>query len=353
MIRCFQDSDFRLNMLGRKFCVVNSLILASLVCLQLKPACGQSEPVGDAGTATEVVDEVLMAAIAARDDNAKRLQTAVGSGRVSFEIHEAGASAPVTVMDSDLQVFYDAPRFRLHLAHDIRLTEAMKPQGVEEEDFQKWIPAEVIEQVVIYDGEKVYSVEYLREEECRGSIMFGFSKLAVLRGAGFPFENPVEMWEQALRIEELDRKRLSITPFGDGGFVGLLSKNTYRVKFFFFNRFGYDLRRVSSYRVGENQPFRDYLLSWEESNGVHFVQRFSNIVTSAHGDTASAQQTVRRLTVEFDTFDANVEIKPQVFELSSIEIPPGTRFIDKRSSVEGGPKQLVYRESKLQAVLDD
>jgi hypothetical protein len=62
---------------------------------------------------------------------------------------------------------------------------------------------------------------------------------------------------------------------------------------------------------------------------------------------------VKRLTVEYDTFEANTPIRPEVFLLSSIEIPEGTVFYDKRANVEGGPRELVFRDQRLQPLDSD
>lgn len=283
----------------------------------------------------------------AREANKAELKSAFGSGTVQYLVDESPTSAPIRVLDADLQVFWDAPKYRVHLVYEEKLSEAVKQAGVSAQEFEKWVPANVSERIIIYDGSKITAVEFDRDRNCQGTIYFGFAKMAVMRTAGFPFEDPVSLWSQALNIEGLDAKNTKLTPLENGGCVGLLQKNTYRMKFFFLNDFGYDLRRVSSYRTGETQPFRDYMLKWGESNGAHYVQRFTNTVTSASRDTGSSFQASRKLSVEYARFEANREIDPSVFDLASISIPEKTRFFDKRSSVEGGPKELIFSKGTL------
>lgn len=308
------------------------------------PVAGYAQAVDSTRNATRMF---INQAQEARDENAQKLRTAFGAGRLKYVVTEPNEEIPVTVLDADLQIFYDAPKYRVHLLYDQKLSENVRPSGQNGEEVQKWLPSNVAEQVVIYDGEQIFSVEFFRDNSCLGTIYFGFAKMAVMRSAGFPFEDPVNLWSQALNVESLDLANTSITPIDDGGCVGLLSKNTYQMKFFFLDDFGYDLRRVSSYRTGETQPFRDFLLSWGKSNGAHYVQRFANTVTSANGDTGSTAQTKRKLSVEYDQFQANIDIAPEVFTLSSVPMPNGTQFLDKRSSVEGGPRELVFRDSQL------
>ena len=292
---------------------------------------------------------LLDMAVMARDENANRLQSAYGSGRITREVQTGDPLQALTVMDSDIQLFYDRPRFRVHLAHDVRLVESLRSEEADEGKGDDWFPADVREQVIIFDGKKVYSVEFRGADECLGEIYFGFAKLAVMRSAGFPFEDPVDLWSQALSIESLERDRLALTPLdSDRGFIGLESRNTYYRKFYFLDQFGYDLRRVSSYRKSEPQPFRDYLLEWSLSNGVYYVSRFTNTVAKANGSRKPGPQTINRYTVRFTSFDANVDVNASVFSLDSVGMPEGTLLMDKRASVEGGPKQWIYRDGELQ-----
>ncbi len=301
----------------------------------------------EAGDTLATKQSLISQAAAVRDENADALRSAFGVGRVQYTVHEADQAQAVSVLDADIQVFFEKPKYRIHLVYEQKLNESVRVPGQSAEDFERWTPSSLAEQVVIFDGDQITSLECHRDGHCEGTIYFGFAKMIVMRNAGFPFEDPVTLWSQALNLEGLDLQNTTLTRLDDGGFVGLLNKNTYRMKFFILDRFGYDLRRVSSYRIGESQPFRDYLLDWRESNGVHFVQRFSNVVTSAGRDTGSNVQTVRKLTVEYSMFNANVEVDPEVFRLSALGIPDNTPFLDKRSSVEGGPKQLIYRDGSL------
>ncbi len=291
--------------------------------------------------------ELVGGVIEARDKNTAALRTAFGSGKVRFEVFESSEDTSLTVLDADIQVFFDAPKYRIHFVYATKMLERFRQQGESIDAFQKWVPSDIAEQIIIYDGSKIVSVEVDTTGSCEGTIYFGFNKMAVMRNAGFPFENPVTLWSEALTPEGLDIRNLELTPMESGGIVGLLRKNTYIQKFVLFGKFGYDLRRVSSYRIGERQPFRDYLITWDYSNGAHFVRRFSNTLTSANPDTGASHSYYRKLTVEYPRFEANTEIDPNVFELDNLGIPSGTSFVDKRANVEGVPKQLVFDDGRL------
>ncbi|MFN3192207.1 MAG: hypothetical protein ACE361_16970 [Aureliella sp.] len=294
-------------------------------------------------------EQILETAVEERDKNAERLKTAFGTGKVLHTIEENGAET--RLIDADIQVFYDAPRFRIHLSYEQFLTErargAAEPADHIAEPRSKWQVTDRAEQIIIYDGSRMISIEGRKDGTYRGTIYFGFAKMAVMRLAGFPFEDPVTLWTQALNLEGLDRRALKITPLVDGGFSGVLQKNTYRMKFVFFQDFGYDLRRVSSFRTGESHPFRDYVIEWANQNDIHFIKRFANFRSTANPDTGATRATIRRLSVEYDSFSPNIELPDSVFTLQSLQLPSETPFIDKRSNVEGGPKQLLFDGQRL------
>ncbi|RMF39411.1 MAG: hypothetical protein D6753_13840 [Planctomycetota bacterium] len=327
------------------FCCLGWMVAAAaLGQSSVDPALPPTRTEADAIGPQEVA-ELLERVRRSRDENARRLQSAYGSGRLTYRIDEVGEPT-VTALDSDIQFFYDRPKFRVHLAHNVRLQENVRPAGELDEDFRRWTPSDLTEQVIVYDGDKLVSVEF-RAGQCTGEIYFGFARLAVLRAAGFPFEDPVTLWSQAINLDSSDPRELRVIPLDGGGFVGILQKSTYFIKLTFLDKFGYDLRRVSSIRNGEARPFRDYLLQWEQRGDVFFVQRFVNTVSSAARDTASSAASSRQLSVEYTQFEANVQVSPDVFSLSSVVIPPGTEFLDKRSNVEGGPKRLLYQDGEL------
>ncbi len=323
------------------------------VATAVRAPCAWSQTAGEVDAAAARKKELLVRASQARDENRQRLRSAYGAGKVTYVLHEAGQTDPLTLLDADVQFFYEEPKFHIHLAYDQRLLENVQRKTVgEAADVPRWIPSQVTEQVVIFDGNGLHSVEHRADGSCQGTIYFGFAKLGVLRSAGFPFSNPVDLSEGALKLEDVNEGQLSLIPFGRGGFMGTEIKNTYRLKFFVFDGFGYELKRVSSYRTGESQPFRDFLMTWEESNGIHYVRRYLNTVTSAHGNTGSSAQTTKKLAVEYHRFEANAAISPTVFSLASVDIPAGSVFLDRRSNVNGGPKKLTFADAQLRPLIE-
>lgn len=337
----------------RDLCKSNATLYRSLMlCLWvLLPHTGlvsaQEAEKASADTQTEQVRQAIEEKIAAREKNSEKLQSAFASGRVEFLLRQPGDTKPTVLLDAGLQIFTKGTKYRVHLTYDARLEENPNYQGPLDEINPKWIETDILERTVIFDGEKIYSLAFDKQRQCEGTIYFGFAKMAVMRLAGYPFEDPLRLWEQAVSLEGLDLTQTKISPFQSKGMLGIMQKNTYRMQFLFLDDFEYDLRRVSSYRLGESQPFRDYTLKWDSSNGVHYVKRFSNTTTSAHGDTGSQAQIARTLSVEFDQFKSNITMPQDAFELRSASVPAGSRFRDKRSTVEGGPQRLVFDGKEL------
>lgn len=310
----------------------------------ISPACAQVLP---AAAVPPDSNEVLAKAIASRDENAERLKSAYGSGRLTHVLHEPSEPAPTILLDADVQFFYQPPKFRVHLIYSQRLLENTDRSDDTRVESTRWLDSEVRERIVVFDGHRLFSIKRMRGGSYEGEIYFGFAKMAVMRSAGFPFENPVTTWSQAINMDSLRPEQIELTRLSSGGYVGVLPKNTYYVKFFLRDRFGYDLQRVSSYRTGESQPFRDYLLTWCTSQDFHYVSRFVNSVASAHGNTATSAASTRTLTLQYDDFVANPTLEESVFQLDTIDLPDGTPFFDRRANVEGGPKQWVYRNPEL------
>ena len=282
-----------------------------------------------------------------------QLKSARAAGRLQYTVGKTNELEPMHIIDAEFQVIYESPKFRIDLAYNERLQENLRNGDEQPGHFQKWVRSRVAKQTILFDGQKVISLETVlpllksHQKEVRGTILFGFKKMNVMRSAGMPFEYPITIWKEALQFTNMDERNLKFTSLAGGGLRGVLTKNTYHMKFTLLDGSDYDLRRVSSYRTGEAQPFRDYFLRWEKSGGVPFVQRYVNVVTYADNETGTKTQEARKLTVEYFQFQANALIPADAFELKSAGVPEGTRFLDGRSNVNGGPKELVFIGNEL------
>lgn len=326
---------------------MRSLCLASWWLLWI-PSCVHAQESAPLDSELEAIRAALEDKIQGRDENAQQIKSAFASGRVQFLVREAEETEATILLDAGLQIYSEGTKYRVHLSYDRKLEENPDYQGPLDEEHPKWIDSTISERIILFDGERLFSINFDQEGSCNGMIYFGFAKMAVMRAAGYPFEDPIRIWQQALNVEGIDVTQTKLSPFQSRGMLGIMQKNTYRMRFLFLDNFDYDLRRVSSFRVGESQPFRDYTLNWEACEGAYYVKRFSNTTTSAHGNTGSRNQTMRRLTVDFDTFKNQIEIPLDTFTIQSLSIPVGSPFFDKRASVDGSPQKLIFSGTELQ-----
>lgn len=299
---------------------------------------------------------LLAAAKLADQRTAEQLQTVLARGRIRRIDYIRDLASPSVTLDADVQVYYDAPRFRMQLqyaadrAAGAKLAAEPKLVAGEQPFSDEAQAVQVTEQTLLFDGQTLTTVKYWGDGSCRGDIYFDFHRPNMLRLAGFPFENPVELWREPLQIDRADLINAQTKPLTGGGFLGTLTKDTYRLKFYFLGSFGYDLRRVSSYRIGQETPFRDWHLTWQQTDGVHYVERLvrrSNTVGSENEPLGLTTTLREQVELEYSQFSLPRAIEPETFELTGLGVPEATPFYDHRTNVEGKPKVVWWHQGQL------
>ncbi len=336
---------------------MKSLLILLLINLQslllTSAAWGQSVPASNAGTR-----ELLLAAREATELNAAKFQAVRAQGNIRHLQFERDVESPTVTLDADLLLIYQAPKFRLTLQyanpeeHDagdpFRPTETWLPNVADGSGELK-----LEQQTILFDGKTVITIERARKGAWRGDIYFDFHKQNMLRMAGFPFEDPVALWNEPMRLDRADLVDSETMPLAGGGFLGVLNKDTYRLKYYFLSGFAHDLRRVSSYRLGEDIPFRDWHLIWQAANGGHYVERLVRRINEATGTealTSGSAITHELVELEYKTFTVNPTIDPSDFELAALALPQGSLFYDHRVNVNGKPKVMQWNGSRMVAV---
>lgn len=318
---------------------LSSLLLGGLLS---RPASGQID------NELAVVQSSLAKADAARLDNEAKLKSAMGTAKLQQEIFEAGAQRPLTLTQATMTLAYDAPKFLIEIDNEIRLRETQNAAGP---SGRRWRTSEIAKVLVLFDGVALYLVEWNERGGCQGEIYFAFSRQAVLRAAGFPFEHPIHIWREALNISQVKASRTSITPRISGGFMAVEKMASYDRKFFVFDRFGYDLRRVSTQRTDNGIPIREYSLRWSPStDDVFYLSEFSNTVTKTRASIINSQQEfVSKTTtkVSYDEFQVNTKIPATRFDINLQDIPVGTEFVDKRRRTQRNSATLTFDGAKL------
>lgn len=312
------------------------------------------------GEQTRTSASMLAAAKLAEQQLTQQLRTAIARGRVRNTVYERDLESPVVTLDADVQVYYDAPKYLLWMQYASAAAGAPAdtPTGEPSSDAVqqplngKDQVGRIASQIVLFDGQTLTTVRHSDDGTCRGDIYFNFHLSNQLRSAGFPFQNPIELWHDPLAIDRADLVQAQATPMTNGGWVGQLVKDTYRLKFYFLGSFGYDLRRVSFYAAGQETPFRDWHLTWQQTAGVHYVQRLVRRVNTlaAKNEPLGTSSIVRAESeLEYTQFELPPSIEPNVFELSNLDLPESTPFHDHRAHVDGKPKVVWWRQGELHA----
>ena len=303
-----------------------------------------------AASAPATTQTLLAAAKLADQWLAEKLHTVVAQGRIRHIVYVHDLNSPSLTLDADVQVFYAAPKFQLRLQYATDLAEGLTENAAVKKSNDENKTTVVTDQTLLFDGQTLTKVQHFSNGTCRGDIYFDFHRPNMLRIAGFPFEDPIELWREPLQIDRADLLTAHTTPLTDGGFVGTLSKDTYRLKFYFLGSFGYDLRRVSSYRSGQDTPFRDWHLSWQLANGVPYVERLvrrSNTVSGENEPLGLTNTLREQIELEYSHFSLAATIDPVVFELAGLDLPESTPFYDHRTNVEGKPKVVWWQHGQL------
>ncbi len=332
--------------------------LSAWIALWAVVAHGASRPVGaqslevrePAASEASETQTLLAAAKLADQRLAEQLHTVVAQGRIRHITYLRDLNSPVVTLDADVQVLYDAPKFQLHMQYANDHAEGQPAMTTVQEASHDSRAAVVAEQTLLFDGQTLTKVQHFSDGAYRGDIYFDFHRPNMLRIAGFPFENPIELWREPLQIDRADLLTAHTTPLSDGGFLGTLSKDTYRVKFYFLGDFGYDLRRVSSYRTGQDTPFRDWYLSWQRTDGVPYVERLvrrSNTVNGENEPLGLTNTLREQIELEYTHFRLAAKMDPTIFELAGLDLPESTQFYDHRTNVEGKPKVFWWTNGHL------
>ncbi len=341
-----------------------SLLTSALVCLmvvgsttrwlvaQSPQLVGQSVAgvTGDSSTDPLLTESLLAEAKLAERQLSQELQTVIARGRVRNTVYSGDLASPRVTLDADVQVYYDAPKFLLWMQHGSDAPIDQSTSLVRKSPTEQELAAQLSAQQVLFDGKTLTTVRRYGDGSCRGDIYFDFHRPQQLRSAGFPFENLIELWRDPLAIDRADLLHAQTTPLSKGGFMGELSKDTYRLKFYFLGGSAYDLRRVSFYGNGQDIPFRDWHLSWKQTEGVHYVERLVRRINTLapNNEPLGTSSIVREQSeLEYSHFELPDSIDAEVFDLSGLELPEATAFHDHRVNVGGKPKLLWWRQGQL------
>lgn len=304
---------------------------------------------------TEVVERLQTA----RKLLAEELVSALAVGRLRQQTLK---DSKAVVVEHDVQIFFDAPKFRVHVLdispphaeHDVRNQESLDDAAEgrvgdvvgELRNTRRSSDSQIFtERLVIFDGDVVYSIVSSNGRH-RGKIFFDFQQQHVLRSTGYPYVPPLQLWQAGIS-SQLDPQKVQIQKLNQQGHILSEINAAYTTKYYFFDEFEFDLRRVIFTVPKAKLPFREISLSWGESQGVRYVSRYASKDRYLSDNPNAPPVDSRNIEIEFSRFEANANIADEVFTLRSLNLPVDTPFDDHRSNVGGQPKQLKWNGQEL------
>lgn len=316
-----------LYILVRRQPQIRLLAIVVTMLLPAVPRLSAEDSLATVGSAA-----ILEAAKSARLNNEANLKSAIGHGSIKVTILDHRSLKSHEVTDASISVWYAPSRFAVRIKNRLRLRWGTNANDGESAG---WVDSNVAEELILFDGERLFSVKWLRDGTCTGEVDFAFKRQAVLGAAGFPFEHPIHIWQDALNISRLKADRTRIKPLQGGGFMAVESMNNLETKIYMLGEFGYDLRRVIKLQIDTGVPIREYAMNWGESDGVYYVKNLSHSqAKTEHSLMSDEMEVVSKKTfrIQYDDFQINLRVPKTAFELAASNIPAGTVFHDNRTS---------------------
>ena len=283
-------------------------------------------------------EDPLQLAIQAAAHATENLTSAVASGTFKRFEQQRTDKEPKLWTEAKVDVFFDRGKYHLRFTFQrlLRRTTYQDPDGgLVEEKTVDWKPEDYI---LIYDGTTAHSITFsdrIHPTGCRVEI-FSNVRRAANSAASFQWNDIARPWHDVLNLEKtianLGRDAIQVENRPEG-----LLRCTYRIKNSPRNKVEFDLHRKTGFRVAnlvvnhdaaEAAVHREHL-TWKNTDGIWHVTR---VVDEYDLRELRDDGLLRRSVFEYTSFKPNVKVDPQLFTLQAMEIPAGTRFIDRRRS---------------------
>lgn len=241
------------------------------------------------------------------------LRSGFGTGDYSYYRLKPGEKDFVLRVKAKITVYFDDQKYHVRL------------------DFEKNEPSRLEKRIIIYDQTAVLTSRFSKNIR----PLFAEGDLTVPeanRGSSphfvgeFPFDPRALMDEMVWIDKVLERfsSSLQSTKLSDGGYrfkmhvaSGALSE------FEVGPDSGFNVRSRKVYLNNERFLNQDYKAVWERSGDTWFVRSLDQLLNEPDG-------TSTRHVFSYDKFEPNVEVPSKVFQFAALELPKGSRIIDRR-----------------------
>ncbi|MCC7334724.1 MAG: hypothetical protein IT422_06495 [Pirellulaceae bacterium] len=285
-------------------------------------------------SAHAAAQEPLLAAQRSMAHTEQCLQTLVGEATFDTFGDMEGLEEPSVLSTGNAKVYYDRGKYHLRINMAKQLTKfrsidkdgKVLDEGIHDSRYD--------EVFVIFDGEVAYSIafsERINPTGCSGEIHDSFEDAN--RMSGVAVDDPAHLWRNAgevdFIVDKSAKKELLLDDVrvqADGSTtIGFpIAKSLSRVEKDLDPKLGFRSNEMRIFNSGIAQAVARRQLFWERVNDELFVTK--RIDTNVYDDSKM------QITFCYTKFEPNVDIDPRLFTIDSVDIPHGTRFINRRKN---------------------
>jgi hypothetical protein len=306
--------------------MLNSLLLSVLVVLTTqsdRPAArNDAEPLA-----------VIRSAFDASSSN---LKSGIGHGVFRHYERPVGTKDWKVMTEADMEVHFDGSKY--HILLDFTENNSL---------------IKLDRQVIIYDGSAIFTSRFSDQIKPVGSQTSVYSPSPATADVVRPFraEFPwdVTKLDACLvnvnrLIENIGEDAITIVRTQDGDYVGEhdVGKSG-KCVFKWPRKYGYNVsvRQLST----DGEPAGDMVATWRQSDGVWYVESLT--------ECGKYAETEFRDELEYDDFEVNAEVSPDLFTMDALAMPSGSRILDQRPEVKQPIHFVPYEDDEIEAKLGD
>ncbi len=306
--------------------MLNSLLLSVLVVVTT-----QSD-----GPAPPSDAEPLAVIRSAFDASSSNLKSGIGHGVFRHYERPVDTKDWELVTEADIEVHFDKSKY--HILLDFTESNAL---------------LKLDRQVIIYDGSAVFTSRFSEQIKPVGSQTSVYNPSPVPSNlvrpvrAGFPWD--VTKLGACLvnvnrLIENIGEDAITLVKTQDGDYVGEheVGKSG-KCVFKWPRKYGYNVsvRQLST----DGEPAGDMVATWRQSGGVWYVESLT--------EYGKYPESESRDELEYDDFEVNAEVSPDLFTMDALAMPSGSRILDQRPEVKQPIHFVPYEDDEIEAKLGD
>ena len=281
-------------------------------------------------------EDPLKSAIQVAAHATESLTSAIATGTFKRFEQKRTDKEPKLWTEAKVDVFFDRGKYHLHfdfqrMLH--RTTYSDREGRVIEKKVVDWKPEDY---VLIYDGMTAYSITFTERSHptgCSGEIFSSVRNAASVE-ADFRWGDIARPWREMLNVEtlvaNLGREAIKVDERAEGIFrCSYQVKNSpkYKGEYHLDGNNGFQVVSSTLKRSDLDAPVQTKRLTWKNTDGVwHVASIFEEFDFRELRDDGLLTRSV----FEYTSFKPNVKVDPKLFTLQAVEIPAGTRFIDRR-----------------------